>query len=297
MKKALIFFCLLFVMLTLLLFVQTASASEKEYNINSVNIFVEINKDGSATVLENWNVTFKKGDFSRFFKTICYEGRKEKFSSLQTLWVKIDGKKCSYTEDIKSRPDNHYSLIRNGSVYTYSAYLKSSGITRNYEFSYVLKDVVKLVNSKDYYFTHRFFTNGFEKNIDKLDIYIYTPGEKNSVIKVVNTTEGKKHSGNKAEISASNVDGLFKVKVKIEKFTFDKLPKDSHIIDFMTYSTVWLIHLVLSLIFISFVWIKDLHTKINKIVLSILLFIPIANIIFFIYLALAEKKKKSYVRL
>lgn len=297
MKKALIFLCLLFVMLTLLLFVQTASASEKEYNINSVNIFVEINKDGSATVLENWNVTFKKGDFSRFFKTICYEGRKEKFSSLQTLWVKIDGQKCSYTEDTKSRPDNHYSLIKNGSAYTYSAYLKSSGVTRNYEFSYVLKDVVKLVNSKNYYFTHRFFTNGFEKTIDKLDIYIYTPGVKDSVIKVVSTTEGKKHSGNKAEISASNVDDLFKVKVKIENFKFDKLPKDSHIIDFMTYPIAWLIHLVLSLIFIIFVWIKSEHKKINKLFLSVLMLIPIANIIVFIYLAIAEKKKKSYVRL
>ena len=290
MKISKLFLIMILMMLITFSFFTTALASDKEYNINSVNIFVEINKDGSATILENWNVTYEKGDFSRLYKTICYEDREDKFSSLSTLWVKIDGEKCEYTEDIEKRPDNHYSLVKKGSSYTYSAYLKSSDVTRNNEFCYVLNDVIKLVNNKNYIFNHQFFSEGFEKNIDELNIYVYTPESKDSYIRVINSTSENYKSGNKAEIKSKNVDDFFGITLQIEKFKFDKLSKESHIIKIDTYPLVWMIHILMGIVFVVFIMIRVKKLKVSKLFLIFLMFIPLINIVIFMYMMIMAKK-------
>ncbi len=61
-----------------------AHAETKRYSVPNASFEIWLNDDGSAEVEETWEVTYKEGDFTRFFKDIYTSGleTEERFSNI-----------------------------------------------------------------------------------------------------------------------------------------------------------------------------------------------------------------------
>ncbi len=216
-------FCTLLFAMLFAITLLSVNALAKSYTIELADFHVVLNEDGSADIHETWTVTYESGEFTRFFKTIYEsESEYEKHFGHTTYYVKIDGVECEQTYDISGRPDYHFSLVDNGSFLEYSAYLKSSNVTRTYEFSYNRKGVVKCVNDEYYFFKHRFLSDGFKDNVENIRVTIETYDKENSSICLASQTEPLLDDA--VYLYDSNVSDLYAVAVRVDGDIFESVP-------------------------------------------------------------------------
>lgn len=206
--------------------VGTSSSSEnadKIYTINSADFNILINDDGSATVTETWDVTYQKGEFTRFYKNILMSlPESEHFYGIENFTASIDGIPCPTTNDTTGRPDGHVSLTKNGKIATYELFKKSENQTRRFQVNYTLPDIIKLVDNEYYFFSYRALPKGYQKKIDNLNITVglanHTPETR---IELKYLTDGEATvNGNYITTTAHNVNGLQKIQLKITGKTF-----------------------------------------------------------------------------
>lgn len=206
--------------------VGTSSSSEnadKVYNINSADFNILINDDGSATITETWNVTYQKGEFTRFYKNILMSlPESEHFYGIKNFTASIDGIPCPNTDDTTGRPDGYFALTSSGDIATYELFKRSENQTRQFQVNYTLPEIIKLVNNEYYFFSYRALPKGYQKKIDNLNITVglanHTPETR---IELKYLTDGDAFtSGNKITTTAYNVNGLQKIQLKITGKTF-----------------------------------------------------------------------------
>ena len=113
-------------------------AEEKVYTVESADFDVFLNEDGSAEVTEKWNVNFKKGDFTRFYISRLKDPTEmEKVSDIKFNYFKINGDKCSITEDMEGRPDGCYSILDDGKKVEYNWYFRANNTQLTLESNYI----------------------------------------------------------------------------------------------------------------------------------------------------------------
>ena len=69
MKRLLLFF-MMFLLLPGIVRPVTAAADDKVYQIDKADFNVILQPDGSAEITETWTLTYKSGEFHRFYKEI-----------------------------------------------------------------------------------------------------------------------------------------------------------------------------------------------------------------------------------
>ena len=103
LKKSLFFGCVIVCMF--MMFGMLVKAEEKEYDISSVNFDVTLNRDGSADVIEEWTVTYRTGEFSRFYKEIYKDVTKlEEYDNIffKNFWINNTLCELVYDTDTKN---------------------------------------------------------------------------------------------------------------------------------------------------------------------------------------------------
>lgn len=255
--------------------VGTSSSSEnadKIYTINSADFNILINDDGSATVTETWDVTYQKGQFTRFYKNILMSlPESEHFYGIENFTASIDGVPCPTTNDTTGRPDGHVALTKNGKIATYELFKKSENQTRRFQVNYTLPEIIKLVNNKYYFFSYRALPKGYQKKIDNLNITVglanHTPETR---IELKYLTDGEATvNGNYITTTAHNVNGLQKIQLKITGKTFvvpeynkiSNVSNDNNSSDFDSTFVIFGFFMILTFFFIILGIAKDIKRQ------------------------------------
>ena len=141
-------------------------AEEQEYSVPSADFEVEIRNDGTVHVTENWEVFYKKGFFTRFYKDIYRTVPKEEEFDLDesSMKVSIDGKDCTPVDNTTDREDYTFHLQESSTAYTVHCFLASKHVTRKYQISYTIRDAVKIVDGEYYLVTFRMIGANFPKS-------------------------------------------------------------------------------------------------------------------------------------
>lgn len=250
-------------------FIPTVFADDKEYSIDSVDFCVQLNEDGSADIIETWQVNYKKGEFSRFYKNIYLDVPLDEKFSIHFNAVTVNGQQCEYTDDTESRKDYTYSLIDEGYRLRYEIYAQSENEVKEYQIKYTLHDVVKYVDNEFYWFEYRFLPYGFEQNISTLTIHIDTPGDGLN-LKLVDLTKGETTTEqSRVSIATTNVSDLYKVELKmtgsgfatLESSCLDSDDLDGYMDDADMFITVLILVGVIAVIGISVSVYESRKTK------------------------------------
>ena len=87
-------------------------AEEKEYSVPAADFEVEIKNDGTVHVTENWEVSYTRGDFTRFYKDIYRTVPTEETFNLDedSMKVSIDGKECAPAYNTTDRENYTFFL-------------------------------------------------------------------------------------------------------------------------------------------------------------------------------------------
>ncbi len=148
------------------------SAESKKYNVDSVEFIVDYENDGDVCITERWNVSYIKGDFSRFYKDIYNPSRiLGSFDDIEFIECSINGNDATRAFS-SERIDNNYYIEESsdGRTHTINWFLSASDETVCYEVSYILKNAVKTDNSGDAYFSYTFVGEDFAKNIGEVNV-------------------------------------------------------------------------------------------------------------------------------
>ena len=142
-------------------------AEEKEYSVPAADFEVEIKNDGTVHVTENWEVSYTRGDFTRFYKDIYRTVPTEETFNLDedSMKVSIDGKECSPAYNTTDRENYTFYLEKSFEEYTVHCFLASSHVNRKYQISYTIKDAVKIVDGEYYLVTFRMIGANFPKTV------------------------------------------------------------------------------------------------------------------------------------
>lgn len=255
--------------------VGTSSNSEnadKVYNINSADFNILINDDGSARITETWEVSYQKGEFSRFYKNILMDlPESESFNGIKNFSANIDGIPCTPTDDTTGRPDGHVALTKNGKIATYELFKKSENQTRQFQVNYTLPDIIKLVDNEYYFFSYRALPKGYQKKIDdfKITVELANPTTE-AEIELKYLTDGKPmKDGKKIIITAHNVNDLQKIQLKITGKTFI-IPETSKISNVSNNNSTsddadaTLFEFTIVMIICVFIWLKTIVGNIKR---------------------------------
>ena len=179
---------------------------------------VEIKNDGTVHVTENWEVSYTRGDFTRFYKDIYRTVPTEETFNLDedSMKVSIDGKECAPAYNTTDRENYTFYLEKSFEEYTVHCFLASSHVNRKYQISYTIKDAVKIVDGEYYLVTFRMIGANFPKTVRHVSA-LYTAPE-GSTVEVRNGQYFDKvvSEGNTVRVEDEYWDGVFKVKVRID---------------------------------------------------------------------------------
>ena len=193
-------------------------AEEKEYSVPAADFEVEIKNDGTVHVTENWEVSYTRGDFTRFYKDIYRTVPTEETFNLDedSMKVSIDGKECAPAYNTTDRENYTFFLEKSFEEYTVHCFLASSHVNRKYQISYTIKDAVKKVDGEYYLVTFRMIGANFPKTVRHVSA-LYTAPE-GSTVEVRNGQYFDKvvSEGNTVRVEDEYWDGVFKVKVRID---------------------------------------------------------------------------------
>ena len=157
-------------------------AEEKEYSVPAADFEVEIKNDGTVHVTENWEVSYTRGDFTRFYKDIYRTVPTEETFNLDedSMKVSIDGKECAPAYNTTDRENYTFFLEKSFEEYTVHCFLASSHVNRKYQISYTIKDAVKIVDGEYYLVTFRMIGANFPKTVRHVSA-LYTAPEGSTV--------------------------------------------------------------------------------------------------------------------
>lgn len=193
---------------------------DKEYSVPSADFTVEIGEDGTVQVTENWDVSYEKGKFNRFYKVLYRENlpKEETFGLVEdSVHVAIDGREAAWTDDTEGRPDDTYNVSKEGNSYSIYCYKTSENVTRHFEISYTLRDAVKIVDDEYYLFTFRLIGKGFEKEVEEVTATIISPDGSKLETRNQDVFNRVVDKGRMTKIEAYRaVDEVFKVKMRID---------------------------------------------------------------------------------
>ncbi|MBQ0000053.1 MAG: DUF2207 domain-containing protein, partial [Clostridiales bacterium] len=217
MRKAAKYASAIFFSIFMLVVLAVSVFADNEYSIPMAEFEVVINEDGSASVHESWQVRFISGDFTRFYKDLSTADlpKDESFTSVSDVAVYIDGTPCEYADDTDSRPEYHYNLSSDTPGATLSAYVKSSKVTRTYDFYYTLNDAVKCVDDSYNLFVYRFIGANFSKKVDAVEITVTVPEQAYGDVLYVSDGESSA-DGNRITTIAKNCSGMYKYRLRID---------------------------------------------------------------------------------
>lgn len=251
----------------------TSKNQGKIYTINSADFNIIINDDGSAKITETWDVTYQKGQFTRFYKNILTSlPESEYFSNIKNFTASIDGIPCNHTTNTDSRPDGYFALTKDGKIVTYELFKKSENQNRKFQVSYTLTDIVKLVNNEYYFFSYRVLPKGYQKKINNLNINIGLANPTTETeIELKYLTDGKPMKDGKIIIiTAHNVNDLQKIQLKITGKTFI-IPETSKISNVSNNNSTsdddidaTLFEFTIVMIICVFIWLKTIVGNIKR---------------------------------
>ena len=154
------------------------NAEDKEYEIDNADFYIQLSKDGDALVTETWTITYKKGDFTRFYKEIYNDLPKlEKFDKIDIQSFTINGKDCSQTFNITERLPFTYYASYSGNNFSIQWFYPVNNETVTYSCTYVLSNVVKETDNNVALFCYRVIGDNFDKKIKHTTVSIYLPKE------------------------------------------------------------------------------------------------------------------------
>ena len=197
-------------------------AQASSYRIPEAEFTITVHEDGTADVVEYWTVRFEEGSFTRFYKDIVTNAGKEDTVELDqgSLYVKIDGVECSVTEDTNGRPDDTFHLDSSSMGYEIDCYKASQNVTRTYEIGYRIYDAVKYVDNSYYLFTYRVIGANFSKTVDHVKVTVQTPDGAVNELRYASRSDSVQDNGNVTVITASDSNGMYKVKIRMDQVTF-----------------------------------------------------------------------------
>ena len=87
------------ILMVLLVFLFNTVIFAEDYSFDKAEFMVQLNPDGSADVLEKWEVSYYNGSYTRFYKNIYLDLPKEERFTINNWDIKIGGIPCVYTEN------------------------------------------------------------------------------------------------------------------------------------------------------------------------------------------------------
>ena len=156
---------------------QPIKAHASSYSVQAAEFTVNVNSDGTADIVEKWTICFESGSFTRFYKDIVMNAGNEDTVNLYTdsVYVRIDGTDCTYTDDTEGRPDYTFHLEKSSMGAQVDCYKSSQNVTRTYEIGYRIKEAVKCVDDAYYLFTFRLIGANFPQTVKKVNLTVTTP--------------------------------------------------------------------------------------------------------------------------
>lgn len=198
----------------------TAYADEKQYDIENARFDVVLSEDGSAYVTEKFDINFKKGDFTRFnLSRLKAPNDMERYDVVNVNSFKINGKECSYTDDLENRPEGTYSIVDNGEKVEYSWYFRANNSRVTLENSYVVPRLTKANENGYAFFCYRFLGVDFKKEINNIEINIKAPRSSNMEVR---NDSKMKYTVNEDSVTLrdTNRSGIIKINVAMDKNIF-----------------------------------------------------------------------------
>lgn len=170
-KNLIIFFIILIVFVNL--FTTTAYADTGGFKVPYVHYVVTLNEDGSARVVENWELEyFSSGNTFNERYVLKKTNKIAERTTMKDLNVYIDEVPCTEVKEEEYKEDYTYHVSENDKSYKISTFLNSKdNDIRQITIAYILKDLVKSVEGKYYYVNFDAFPVAMEQRIKDFDMY------------------------------------------------------------------------------------------------------------------------------
>lgn len=221
-KQAAGFLLLCLCALACLLFSVKGYADSKEYRVDSADFYVELKENGNAVITERWEVSFLKGDFSRFYKDIYKNVTSlEQFSGVDILGAEINGAECERTDSL-DRVDYHYWYEENRNQDTIHWFFHAKNQRVSYQITYELKGLVKETDDHIALLSYRFIGRNFPETVQHTTVRIAPPGQaaihvRYSKADKVDTGEGS------VSFSKRKVSGALRYSIAMDASYFEGL--------------------------------------------------------------------------
>lgn len=209
------------------LFTFAEPVEAKDYWIDSAVFDVQLNRDGSAEITEDWTLTFEGGTYSRYYKDVHTRvSEVESFSQLSVEEVQVDGVSCRETTDTEGRPEYHYSVIESGEDIELAAYFRFDQGSHHIVFKYRLDDVVKNWGDEAAAFCYRYLGDEFDTNVRELELRVTAPENCTRAdwdVRFADNLTVMDSNDLQIVLAGSNRTGMIKVKLWMDPDAFDGL--------------------------------------------------------------------------
>lgn len=202
----------------------TAKAEDKEYTVDNASFEVFFDEDnGDATIVEEWDVNYIKGDFTRFYKDINRPlNQLEYYDDIDILKVSINGKESVESTKL-DRVHNHYYFenSKKNIIGTMHWFYEASNETVHYKVVYNINNIVKINKDNEAVFCYRLIGDNFPKTVGNVSVTLHM--DEDYIDDIVLSKGYYEFDSDTVVMNAEDVNGIYKVNVSMDPTYFDEL--------------------------------------------------------------------------
>ena len=223
-KKQLLKLIIVILLMFAIMPVEKVYAENKEYDINKLEVNVNIDKDGNAIITENWYLDFTSGNFTRFQKDIYNPGTNLEHVDIDKNSIKvfINDTKCEITNNTKDRKEFTYYLSTDDDITNLQWYYPTNKEQVKYTVTYKLNDAIVETDNNVAIFCYRYVGVDFDKTIEEINVLITAPDESPISINYSNK-EYTEAGTNPKKITVEESNNLVKINIAMDANIFNDL--------------------------------------------------------------------------
>ncbi|WP_044974582.1 DUF2207 domain-containing protein [Ruminococcus sp. HUN007] len=202
----------------------TVYADDKEYSVDAADFDIKFGEDGTALVEEHWTVTYKKGNFTRFYKDVYNASNQlEYISQLKIVSASINGTDCERSETL-DRVDNHYYVEAQNDRFSLQWFKAAHNETVEYDIVYGIPNALKLNENNRAEFCYRLIGKNFPKTVGTVTAIVNLPYDDDTANCSISQGESDVTT-NTLYFNASDVSGIYKLRLDISPEGFKNLTR------------------------------------------------------------------------